>query len=418
MLTRRTFLRTCAVAPAAMSCAPFLRAIESAAEAAPHISAKAAAIHKRALVFDGHVHALDREFYSGGSMGTRKSDGYWDLPRAREGGVGAFFLSLYIPEEYYPGRYETKQALRRIDHALEQLSLNHDVVGLALNADDVRRIREQGKIAAVLDVEGSYDLDGDLGVLHDMYRLGVRSAQLSAHNWSQHYADACCSPPETHGLTEQGRKVIHEMNRLGLVVNVSHASDETISQAVDASSDPIIATHHGLRSIVNIPRNMPDDLIRKIAARGGVFGLQIGNEFHSPTEYAWQTQHAGHSFWDTSAVRKKVEGLSIYEIDKIVGPQFPRVGPVVPDSVKMTPDEWVAVVDKVIGMVGEDHVSIGTDIDGGPNLPRGFRDIRDLPLITDAMVRRGYSEERIEKFWGGNLLRLFGEVTQKGSSSS
>jgi membrane dipeptidase len=415
MLTRRRFLGYSALAPAVMAYHPLLGSAIELTDPAPKISPKTLAIHKHALVFDGHVHALDREFYQGGSMGTRKPNGYWDLPRAREGGVGAFFMSLYIPEQYYPGRFETKQVLRRIDHALQQLELNRDQVELALNADDILRIRAKGKVAAVMDIEGSYDLDGDLGVLQDLYSLGVRSAQLSAHNWSQHYADACCSPPETHGLTDHGREVVHEMNRLGVVINVSHASDDSISQAIDASSDPIIATHHGLRSVVNIARNMPDWLLKKMAAKGGVFGLQIGNEFHSPTEYAYQTEHAKHSFWDTSAVRQEVQGLTIYEVDRLLAPEFPRVGMAVPDLVRMTPDEWVGIVDKVIQMVGEDHVSIGTDFDGGPNLPRGMRDTRDLPLITDAMLRRGYTEERIDKFWGGNLLRLFRQVTQKHS---
>jgi membrane dipeptidase len=416
MLTRRRFLGSpCAVAPGMLLRGHALQAIAALTDVtvAPHESGEALAIHKRALVFDGHVHALDREFYQGGSMGTRKHDGYWDLSRACEGGVGAFFCSVYIPEEYYPSRFETKQALRRVEHALEQLEQNRDAVELALNADDVIRIRAKGKIAAILDIEGSYDLDGDLGVLHSLYRLGVRSAQLSAHNWSQNYADACCSPPEWNGLTPHGRDVVHEMNRLGMVINVSHASDETISQAIDASSDPVIATHHGLRSVVNIPRNMPDALLKKMAAKGGVFGFQVGNEFHSPVEYAYQTQHEKHAFWDTSTVRKEVDGKSIYEVDKLVGGQFPRVGPTVPDSVKMTADEWVAVVDKAIEMVGEDHVSFGSDFDGGPNLPRGMRDTRDLPMITDAMVRRGYSEARIDKFWGGNLLHVFRRVTQK-----
>ncbi|MGH9436232.1 MAG: membrane dipeptidase, partial [Terriglobia bacterium] len=146
----------------------------------PEVSARAREIHKRSLIFDAHVHAGDREFYHGGSIGTRKSDGQWDLVRAREGGVGAFFYSVFVPEEYYPGRFETKQALRRIDAALRQLEMNRDQVELALNADDVERIRAKGKIAAVLDIEGSYDLDGDLGVLRDLHRLGLRSAQLSA----------------------------------------------------------------------------------------------------------------------------------------------------------------------------------------------------------------------------------------------
>jgi membrane dipeptidase len=203
------------------------------------------------------------------------------------------------------------------------------------------------------------------------------------------------------------------MNRLGMVINVSHASDDSTSQAIDVSSDPIIATHNGMRSVVDIPRNMPDWLMKKMAAKGGVFGFQIGNEFNSPIEYAYQTQHAHHAVFDTSGVRDEVAGKTIYEVDKIVAPQFPRVGPDVPDSVRMTVDQWVAVVDRAIQMIGEDHVSLGTDLDGGPNLPRGMRDVRDLPMITDAMLRRGYSESRIDKFWGGNLLRLFRQVTQK-----
>ena len=415
MLNRRRFLRYAALTPV-MAASPQLLRSAFAMDVdgpAPEVSARARAVHKRALVFDGHVHALDREFYQGGSFGDRKPDGYWDLPRAREGGVGAFFLSVYIPEEYYPGRFETKQTLRRIEHALQQVELNRDKVELALGADDIERIRSKGKMAAVLDIEGSYDLDGDLGVLGEMYRLGVRSAQLSAHNWNQHYADACCSPAQWHGLTDHGREVVHEMNRLGMVINVSHASDESTSQAIDASADPIIATHNGMRSVVDIPRNMPDWLLKKMAAKGGVFGFQIGNEFHSPIEYAYQTEHAHHAVFDTSSVRQEVEGKTIEEVDKMVGPQFPRVGPAVPDSVRLTADGWVAVVDRAIQLVGEDHVSLGTDFDGGPNLPRGMRDVRDLPMITDAMLRRGYSESRIDKFWGGNLLRVFREITQK-----
>jgi membrane dipeptidase len=420
MYTRRRFLSHTALIPITFATSPLLR-IAAAQESvnlpsrlpAPAISVKARAVHKRAFVFDGHVHALDREFYKGGSIGTRKEDGYWDLPRAKEGGVGAFFMSIYIPEEYYPSRFETKQALRRIEHALEQLEQNRDRVELALNASDIKTIRAKGKIAAVLDVEGSYDLDGDLGVMQEMHRLGVRSAQLSAHNWNQYYADACCSKPQWNGLTSHGREVVHEMNRLGMVINVSHASAEATLQAIDASSHPIVATHNGMRSVVNIPRNMPDDVLKALAAKGGVFGFQIGNEFHSPTEYAYQTEHEKHAFWDTSTVEAKVKGKTIYEVDEIVGPQFPRVGPDVPDSVRMTEDEWVAVVDKAITLVGEEHVALGTDFDGGPNLPRGMRDTRDLPMITDAMLRRGYSEERIDKFWGGNLLHLFDQVTRK-----
>lgn len=418
MLTRRRFLGYAAVAPAALS--PNLLArralLDSGADqAAPHISARAQAIHKRALVFDGHVHALDREFYHGGSMGTRVTEGQWDLPRAREGGVGAFFLSVFIPEEYYPGRFETKQALRRIDHALRQLEMNRDQVELALNADDIERIRAKGKMAAVLDIEGSYDLDGDLGVLRDLYCLGLRSAQLSAHNWDQNYADSCCSTPKWGGLTAHGRDVIHEMNRLGMAINVSHSADDTISQAIDVSDGPIIATHHGLRSVNNIPRNMPDWLLKKLASKGGIIGFQIGTEFASRRVYDYLTAQRGKTFFDTASIPDKVKSKTIYEVDALVAPGYPMLAAHVPDAVEITVDDWVSVVDRAIQMVGEDHVAIGSDFDGGPPLARGMRDVRDLPMITDAMLRRGYSEERIDKFWGGNLLRFFRQVTQKGA---
>lgn len=377
------------------------------------VSDQARAVHNRALVLDAHVHAIDREFYNGGDIGQRKANGQFDLPRAREGGLGAFFLSMYVPEAYYPARLETKQAFRVIDFALEEIKKNHDQLELALTASDVERIHRAGKMAAILDLEGSYDLDGDLGLLRDLYRLGLRSAQLSAHNWPNNYADSCCAPPRSHGLSEHGRAVIREMNRLGMVINVSHASDDAISQTIDVSSDPVIATHHGLRSVNNIPRNMPDWLVKKLASKGGVIGFQIGNEFHNPKEFAYRTAHAGKVFWTPAPNQEQQARMTIEQIDKTIAPQFPMDAFNVPEDVKFTVDDWVAVVDKAIQLVGEDHVALGTDFDGGPTPPRGMRDVRDLPMITAAMLRRGYSEERIDKFLGGNVLRVFRQITEK-----
>ena len=377
------------------------------------VSARAKKLHEESLVFDGHVHVIDRQFYHGGDIGDRVPDGQFDLPRAIEGGVKAMFFTVFVTEEYYPQRLETKQTLRLIDLALTQLAHNHDKIELALNAGDIERIVRSGKIAAVLDLEGGFDLDGDLGVLRDLYRLGLRSAQLSAHNWANNFADSCCSPPKWHGLNDRGRSVVREMNRLGMVINVSHSSDDTISQAIDISTDPIVATHHGLRSFNNIPRNMPDWLLKKLAAHGGVIGFQIGNEFHNPKVFEWRTQHAGKVFWDTAGIGHGAAPKTIEDIDKLVAPQFPMVGVNPPDDLLFSVDQWVNVVDRAIQLVGEDHVALGTDFDGGTTPPRGMRDIRDLAMITDAMLRRGYSEERIRKFLGGNLLRVFRQITEK-----
>ena len=383
-----------------------------AAAAQPAISDRARKVHQDAFVFDAHVHMVNRQFHQGGDIGERLADGQVDLPRAKEGGIDAMFFSIFVSEDYYPQRYETKHAMRLMDLALTQLEKNRAVIELARNASDIDRIQKSGKIAAVLDLEGGFDLDGDLGVLRDLYRLGLRSAQLPAHNWTNNFADSCCAPPKWNGLNERGRAVIREMNRLGMVINVSHGSDETISQAIDVSSDPVVATHHGLRNVNNIPRNMPDWLVKKLAAKGGVIGFQIGSNFHKVSAFEWGKQHAGKAFWDTTDVAKQAP-MTIEEIDRKLAPRFPMAGRAMPQDVRITADEWVAVVDKAIQLVGEDHVALGTDFDGDPSMPRGMRDCRDLAMITDAMLRRGYSEERIRKFLGGNLLRVFRRITEK-----
>ncbi len=399
--------------PLALLLAALAAACLLAQTPSPAISARGAALHRSSLVFDGHVHAVDREFYHGGDIGQLNSDGQFDLPRAREGGLGALFFSIFVTEDYYPSRYETKQALRMLDCALEQIARNGSSIELARNATDIERIHASGKMAAVLDIEGSFDLDGDPAVLRDMYRLGLRSVQLSAHNWTSNYADSCCSTPKWHGLNDRGRAFVREMNRLGMVINASHASDEAIAQAIDVSTAPVIATHHGLRSVNDIPRNMPDWLMQKLAAKGGVIGFQLGNDFHNRKAFEWDTQHAGKPFWDTTAILARGTTLGINEIDRLVAPQFPLTPDDLPRDIRMSVDDWVAVVDRAIRLVGEDHVALGSDFDGGPPLPRGMRDVRDLPMITDAMLRSGYSEERIRKFLGGNLLRVFRQVTER-----
>ncbi|HYW43897.1 MAG TPA: membrane dipeptidase [Bryobacteraceae bacterium] len=381
--------------------------------AGAEVSERARLLHQGSLVFDAHIHAIEREFYHGGDIGRRKPDGQFDLPRAREGGLGAMFFSFYVTEDYYPARFETRQALRLIDKCISQIEANRATIEIARNATDVERIHRAGKIAAVLDIEGSFDLDGDPAVMRAFYRLGLRSMQLSAHNWASNFSDSCCSPAKWHGLNERGRDWIREANRLGMVINVSHASDEAISQAIDASSDPVIATHHGLREFNDIPRNMPEWLLKKLVAKGGIIGFQIGNEFHNRKLFEWRTNNAGKAFWDTGEVARQAP-LDIFEIDKIAGRQFPMEGYKVPEELKFGVDGWVAVVDRAIQLVGEDHVALGTDFDGGPTLPKDMRDVRDLPLITDAMVRRGYSDARIRKFLGGNLLRVFRQITEKG----
>jgi membrane dipeptidase len=376
------------------------------------VSERAARLHHSAFVFDGHVHMINRQFYHGGDIGARAPDGQVDLPRLAEGGVDALFFTLFVPEEYYPPRYETRQALRLLDLAREQIERNRNRIALAFNARDIERIRRQGRIAAVLDLEGAFDLDGDPAVLRSLYRLGLRSVQLPAHNWTSEFADSCCAPPKWGGLNERGRLLVREMNSLGMLINVSHASDQTIEQVLQLSTAPVLATHHGLRRFNDIPRTMPDHLLRKLASRGGVIGFHIGNAFHNRKFFEWSVKQQGRAFWDTAHVGGAHAGLSIEEIDRLVAPKFPMVGLPAPDELLMSVDQWLEVVEYAIAVAGEDHVALGSDFDGGPTPPRGIRDVRDLPLLTEAMLRRGWSERRIRKFLGENLLRVVRQVLE------
>lgn len=379
---------------------------------------RARALHRDAFVFDAHVHMVNRHFYGGGDLGQRQPDGQVDLPRLQEGGYDAFFFSLYVPEEYYPSRYETRQVLRLFAAAEEQLQRNASRIEIARSADDIRRINAAGKMAAVLDLEGGFDLDGDLGILRTLHRLGFRSLQLPAHNWTNGFADSCCAPARWGGLSEHGLSVVREMNRLGMVINVSHGSEETIAQAVEASADPVVATHHGLKHFNDIPRTMSDALLRRLAAKGGVIAFHVGNSFHNRRLFEWERQRQGRAFWDTSAVERRVAGLSIQQVDALFAGRPPDMRAIadVPDELLMSVDDWVEVVDYAIRLVGEDHVALGSDWDGGPTPPRGMRDARDIGMITEAMLRRGYSEERVRKFLGGNLLRVFRRVARSEAS--
>jgi membrane dipeptidase len=381
--------------------------------AALSVSPEAREVHRRAYVFDAHVHVINRQFHDGSDIGQRLEGGQADIPRMIEGGLDAAMFSVYVPEQYYPERYETKHALRLIELALEQIEKNRDKVELARNARDLERIRRSGKLAAVLDLEGGFDLDGDPRILRAFHRLGLRMFQLPAHNWANEFAESCCAPSKFSGLTGRGREIVRLANDLGMLINVSHASEATIEQVLAVSRHPVLATHHGMRRRNDIPRNSSDRILKAIAAKGGVIGFHIGNEFHNRPMFEWRTKRSGRPFWDTSEIQRAGERPSIADIDRRVARSFPMMGMSgVPDELIFSPEQWIEVIEEAISIVGEDHVMLGSDFDGGPTPPRGMKDIADLPMLTEAMLKRGWSRSRIEKFLGGNLLRVFRTVTE------
>ncbi|KAB7530430.1 membrane dipeptidase [Flagellimonas olearia] len=365
-------------------------------------------LHRNAFVMDGHTHVMTRELLMGTDIGQRYSDGTVDLPRAKEGGLDAMFFSVYTPEHYYPGRLETKNTFRVINLALEQIEKNNDVIELALNASDIERINKKGKMAAFLDLEGGYDLDGDILLLQALHRLGLRSMQLTAHNTTNAFIDTCNDVSRWGGINDLGKEVIAEMNRLGMVINVAHASNDAILQTVEASKHPVTYSHGGFYSIVNHPRCITDEAAKAVAAKGGVIGIHFGSLFNNPKYFGWQQKAANET--TPSSVQDFAKTLE--EADRAVAKEVPlNFKGTIPDEYWMHVDQLAKVIDYGVNLVGEDHMAIGSDLDGGPELPREIKDISDFPQITMAMQRLGYSDERIKKILGLNWLRVIREVT-------
>jgi membrane dipeptidase len=376
-------------------------------------------LHRDAFVMDGHVHVMTRELLMKTDIGQRYPDGNVDLPRAKEGGVDAMFFSVYTPEHYYPGRFEIKNTFRVVELALDQIKKNNKVIELALNASDIQRINKSGKIAAFLDLEGGYDLYGDLNLLRALHRLGLRSMQLTAHNTTNAFIDACNDVYTWGGINDHGKAVIREMNDLGMVINVAHASNDAIIQSAAASRHPLIYSHGGFHKIVDHPRCITDDAAKAIAAKGGVIGIHFGSLFNNPKYWEWQrpnntivsqpvpqpsTPRIFHS-QDTSK--------SIEDVDKELAKEVPlNFRGTIPDEYWMHVDQLAKVIDYGVKLVGDDHIGLGSDFDGGPELPHEIRDISDYPQITIALQKLGYSDQRIKKILGLNWLRVIRQVTE------
>jgi membrane dipeptidase len=378
-------------------------------------------LHRHAFVMDGHTHVMTRELLRGTDIGQRYPDGNVDLPRAKEGGVDAMFFSVYTPEDYYPGRFETKNTFRVVELALDQIRKNENAIGLALNASDIDRITKSGRIAAFLDLEGGYDLYGDLNLLRALHRLGLRSLQLTAHNTTNAFIDACNDVYTWGGINAHGRAVIREMNDLGMVINVAHASNDAILQSVAASRHPVIYSHGGFYKIVDHPRCISDDAAKAIAAKGGVIGIHFGSLFNNPKYWQWQKPNTPIKVQPVPQPKtprifeSQTTTQTIEDVDRALAQTMPlNFRGTIPDEYWMHVDQLARVIDYGVQLVGDDHIALGSDLDGGPELPREIRDISDYPQITIAMLNLGYDERRIRKILGLNWLRVIRRVTEGG----
>lgn len=370
------------------------------------ISPQAHDLHFRSIVIDTHDDTTQRLLVPGFDIAERHSDGDVDIPRMRQGGLGAIFFSIYIPGTI-TGTEAVKQAMDQIAAVRHMVATHPKDLVLATSADGIRRAHADGKIAVLMGVEGGHMIDDDLGILRDFASLGVRYMTLT-HMVDTDWGDSSTGKGTHNGLTAFGKQVVVEMNRLGVMVDISHVSDKTFYDALAVSQAPLIASHSSCRALCNAPRNMTDDMIRALAAKGGVIQINYHIGFLSQKYRDVDSAHPEYDQYIDEQSHKlcvpDVEACRVIESEKLTR-QFIAEG-------KLPRVDWSAIIDHIdhaVKIAGVDHVGLGSDFDGA-NMPFGMDDVSHLPQITDALLKKGYSPADIQKILGGNTLRLMQQV--------
>ncbi len=377
------------------------------------ISAKARAIHESAIVVDTHADTPQRFLDDDFDIGTSdpKDIGHLSLDKARAGNLGAEFFSIWVDPETNQGHY-AKHTLELIDTVYEQAARHPDRMMMAFSVADIERARKQKKLAALMGIEGGHSIENSIRVLRDFYRLGVRYMTLSWSNtneWADSSGDIDDPKIQHHnGLTDFGKQVVVEMNRLGMIVDISHVADKTFWDAIAVSKAPVIASHSSARALCNAPRNMTDEMLRAVAKNGGVVDVNFYSGFDD------------QSYWDANKAQEKERDAAVKEyLDKL---KAAGKTPSYMDE-EMIQRQWMAKIprppftvlidqiDHIAKVAGVDHVGLGSDFDGVSGAtPEGMDSAADLPKITQGLLDRGYSAEDIHKILGGNVLRVFAEV--------
>jgi len=377
----------------------------------------AAPLHEDAIVVEGHAHVTNRVFHEGIDPWTPQATGLWDYARAKAGGVDVVIENVHADDSYNNYNVTVKQVVRLIEVFYRVLDANRDKMELALTAADVRRIVASGKMAVILAIESGFDMEGDLDVLRLFHRLGVRLVQFANHNTTNAYVDAGLGEQRWNGINDHGRKLIAEMNRLGMIIDISHASDAAQLQIIEASRSPVTASHHGLRAFCYHPRNLSDEVLKALTAKGGLMGMHSSASFLSQRYYDWSRARQQTSEPPSLAIRSpdRDYGQYLADLDATMTGRWrgnysrPWREMAPPDAPLPSVEDWVAQVGHVINLVGDQHVGIGLDMNqGGSNL-RDF-DATSFPRLTEAMLAAGYAEGRVRKILGENWLSLIDRV--------
>lgn len=371
------------------------------------VSDQATKLTHSAIVIDTHDDTTQRLLDPHFDLATRHSDGNIDIPRMREGGLSAIFFSIWISGKIL-GPEAVKQALDQIDAVRETVRKHPNDLVLATTADDIRAAHQQGKIAALMGVEGGHMMGNDLAVLRTFAALGVRYMTLT-HMENNEWADSSTAKAEHNGLTDFGKDVVREMNRLGIIVDISHVSDKSFYDALDVSKAPVFASHSSCRALCNAARNMTDDMMRDLAKRGGVIQINYHIGFLSQEFRDYENAHPDAEKEINAEVTRRCGGNEACKLT--AGDQIVRE---FMESGKLPRVNWTLIVDHIdhaVKVAGVDHVGLGSDFDGAV-MPLGMADVTHLPQITDALLKKGYSESDIRKILGENTLRVLTQVQQ------
>jgi membrane dipeptidase len=340
--------------------------------------ARARRIHAETIGVDSHIDTLQRVLNGKEDISRRTGKGHVDLPRLREAGMRAPFFALYVPT-YYKGSEAVRRTLQLRDAMQSLLDAHPDQIELALSVSDIERIAKTGKIAAVLTIESGHAIVDNLAVLRMYHRLGVRSMTLS-HFRNTNWADSSTDTPVHNGLTDFGRDVVREMNRLGMIVDISHVSDKAFYDTLAVTSKPVIASHSSCRALTDVPRNMTDDMIRALARNGGVIGINFGGSFLSQKE----VEASRKNFAARAAVDP---GLTGQALDEFATKDYLDTYSTMRPNLSTLRDA-VAHIDHVVKLVGVDHVGIGSDWDGISTVPAGLEHVSRMPVLTAALLQQ------------------------------
>jgi membrane dipeptidase len=385
---------------------PAPRAAASPAEslASPTIPSD---VHTRAIVIDAHDDTTQRMFFDTTfDLGDRHPDGNVDIPRMREGGLDALFFSIWVPSAV-TGPRAVKRALQQIDRVHEAVRRHPNHLVLVTTAAGVRRAVAEKKIAALIGMEGGHMIDDDLGTLRAYARLGVRYLTLT-HFKNNNWADSSTDTPRHNGLTAFGKDVVRELNRLGVMVDISHVADKTFADVLELTTVPVIASHSSCRAIANHPRNMTDEMLRALAKNGGVIMINFEVSFLSEENRLARERSGGV----VAILDRASESCAGDEACSML--QIARVTRDAMDNGTLPAVSWEKIVehiDHAAKVAGVDHVGLGSDFDGA-TMPIGMEDASKLPRLTEALLGKGYSVSDVEKILGGNILRVMERVEQ------